>query len=303
MTTPDLAVHVDGLRMRYGTAEVLGDVRFDIRNGEVLALLGPNGAGKTTTIEILEGFRMRSGGTVSVLGVDPADGDERWRARIGIVLQSWRDHAKWRIGEFLDYQGSYYRPYGTDAVPRPWPVPDLLEAVGLADRKDALIGRLSGGQRRRLDVAVGLVGRPELLLLDEPTTGFDPQARHEFHQVIRAATAGSDTSVLLTTHDLSEAEQLADRVAILADGAIVASGTPAELARRFAGLDEVRWTEHGRSFRREVSDATDVVRQLFARDGEAIRDLEVRRASLETTYLALMHDAEARQRAEGTTAA
>jgi ABC-2 type transport system ATP-binding protein len=303
MTTPDLAVHVDGLRMRYGTAEVLGDVRFDIRNGEVLALLGPNGAGKTTTIEILEGFRMRSGGTVSVLGVDPADGDERWRARIGIVLQSWRDHAKWRIGEFLDYQGSYYRPYGTDAVPRPWPVPDLLEAVGLADRKDALIGRLSGGQRRRLDVAVGLVGRPELLLLDEPTTGFDPQARHEFHQVIRAATAGSDTSVLLTTHDLSEAEQLADRVAILADGAIVASGTPAELARRFAGLDEVRWTEHGRSFRSEVDDATDFVRQLFARNGEAIRDLEVRRASLETTYLALMHDAEAKQRAEGTTAA
>jgi len=303
MTPPDLAVHVDGLRMRYGTAEVLGDVRFDIRTGEVLALLGPNGAGKTTTIEILEGFRMRSGGTVSVLGVDPADGDERWRARIGIVLQSWRDHAKWRVGEFLDYQGSYYRPYGTDAVPRPWPVLDLLEAVGLADRKDALIGRLSGGQRRRLDVAIGLVGRPELLLLDEPTTGFDPQARHEFHQVIGAATARFDTSVLLTTHDLGEAEQLADRVAILADGAIVASGTPAELARRFAGHDEVRWTEHGLSFRREVSDATDLVRQLFARNGEAIRDLEVRRASLETTYLALMHDAETKQRAEGTTAA
>ena len=295
MTDLDLAVHVEDLRMRYGAMDVLRGVTFDIRSGEVLALLGPNGAGKTTTIEILEGFRMRSGGAVEVLGVDPARGDERWRARVGIVLQSWRDHAKWRVGELLEHQGSFYRPYATDAVPRPWPVADLLEAVGLADRRDVVVGRLSGGQRRRLDVAVGLVGRPELLLLDEPTTGFDPQARHEFHQVIRAATARVGTSVLLTTHDLAEAEQLADRVAILADGVIVASGTPAELARRFAGRDEVRWSEHGRSFRREVDDAADFVRHLYARDGEAVRDLEVRRASLETTYLALMRDAEARQ--------
>lgn len=295
MTDPDLAVHVEDLRMRYGATDVLRGVTLDIRAGEVLALLGPNGAGKTTTIEILEGFRMRSDGAVAVLGVDPAHGDERWRARVGIVLQSWRDHAKWRVGELLEHQGSFYRPYSTDAVPRPWPVPDLLDAVGLADRRDAVVGRLSGGQRRRLDVAMGLVGRPELLLLDEPTTGFDPQARHEFHQVIRAATAGVGTSVLLTTHDLAEAEQLADRVAILADGVIVAAGTPTELARRFAGRDEVRWAEHGQSFRREVDDATDFVRHLFARDGEAIRDLEVRRASLESTYLALMRDAEARQ--------
>ena len=295
MPDPRLAVHVDDLRMRYGTSDVLRGVTFDIRAGEVLALLGPNGAGKTTTIEILEGFRMRSGGTVDVLGADPAHGNEHWRARVGIVLQSWRDHAKWRVGELLEHQGSFYRPYATDAVPRPWPVPDLLEAVGLADRRDAVVGRLSGGQRRRLDVAVGLVGRPELLLLDEPTTGFDPQARHEFHEVIRAATARVGTSVLLTTHDLAEAEQLADRVAILADGVIVASGTPAELARRFAGRDEVRWAEHGRSFRREVDDAAEFVRQLYARDDEAVHDLEVRRASLETTYLALMRDAEARQ--------
>lgn len=299
---PEPAVEVDGLRMRYGPVDVLRDVTFEIRRGEVLALLGPNGAGKTTTVEILEGFRMRSGGTVSVLGVDPAHGDERWRARVGIVLQSWRDHARWRVGELLDHQGSYYRPYGTDAVPRPWPVPDLLEAVGLADRRDTLVGRLSGGQRRRLDVAIGLVGRPELLLLDEPTTGFDPEARHEFHQVIRAATERFRTSVLLTTHDLAEAEHLADQVAILADGVIAASGTPAELARRFAGRDEVRWTEHGRSFQREVADATEFVRGLLAHDGEAVRDLEIRRTSLETTYLALMHEAEATPRPGRTTA-
>lgn len=299
----DHAVQVDGLRMRYGSVDVLRGVTFEVAAGEVLALLGPNGAGKSTTIEILEGFRMRSGGTVAVLGVDPAHGDERWRARVGIVLQSWRDHARWRVGELLDYQGRYYRPYATADVERPWPVPDLLETVGLADRADALVGRLSGGQRRRLDVAVGLVGRPELLLLDEPTTGFDPQARHEFHEVVRAVRERSGTSVLLTTHDLAEAEQLADRVAILADGAIVASGTPAELARRYAGLDEVRWTEHGRPCRRDVGDGAAFVRTLFARDGEAIRDLEVRRASLETTYLALMHDAESRNPTEGSTAA
>lgn len=303
MSEADLAIQVDGLRMRYGAVDVLDGVRFDLRTGEVLALLGPNGAGKTTTIEILEGFRLRSSGTVSVLGVDPAHADERWRARVGIVVQSWRDHAKWRVGELLAYQGSYYAPYSSESIPRPWPVADLLSAVGLADHAHVPVGRLSGGQRRRLDVAIGLVGRPELLLLDEPTTGFDPQARHEFHEVIRAATTRFNTTVLLTTHDLSEAEQLADRVAILARGSIIAAGTPGELARRFAGHDEVRWTEDGTSFRRDVADATDFVRELFGRESEAIRDLEVRRASLETTYLALMHDAEAEQRPERTTAA
>jgi len=301
------AIQVDGLRMRYGKVDVLKGVSFAVSPGEVLALLGPNGAGKTTTIEILEGFRGRSSGTVRVLGVDPARADEAWRARVGIVLQSWRDHAKWRVGELVAYQGSFYAPFATDSIGRPWPTADLLEAVGLADRVNVPVGRLSGGQRRRLDVALGLVGRPELLLLDEPTTGFDPQARHEFHSVIRAATTRFDTTVLLTTHDLSEAEQLADRVAILASGSIIAIGTAADLSRQIAGLDEVRWTEDGTPFTRSVADATSFVRELFKQKPDAIGDLEIRRASLEATYLALVEQAEDHQAAdlmsERTTAA
>jgi ABC-2 type transport system ATP-binding protein len=301
------AIQVDGLRMRYGKVDVLKGVSFAVSPGEVLALLGPNGAGKTTTIEILEGFRGRSSGTVRVLGVDPARADDAWRARVGIVLQSWRDHAKWRVGELVAYQGSFYAPFATDSIGRPWPTADLLEAVGLADRVNVPVGRLSGGQRRRLDVALGLVGRPELLLLDEPTTGFDPQARHEFHSVIRAATTRFDTTVLLTTHDLSEAEQLADRVAILASGSIIAIGTAADLSRQIAGFDEVRWTEDGTPFTRSVADATSFVRELFKQKPDAIGDLEIRRASLEATYLALVEQAEDHQAAdlmsERTTAA
>jgi len=301
------AIQVDGLRMRYGKVDVLKGVSFAVSPGEVLALLGPNGAGKTTTIEILEGFRGRSSGTVRVLGVDPARADDAWRARVGIVLQSWRDHAKWRVGELVAYQGSFYAPFATDSIGRPWPTADLLEAVGLADRVNVPVGRLSGGQRRRLDVALGLVGRPELLLLDEPTTGFDPQARHEFHSVIRAATTRFDTTVLLTTHDLSEAEQLADRVAILASGSIIAIGTAADLSRQIAGLDEVHWTEDGTPFTRSVADATSFVRELFKQKPDAIGDLEIRRASLEATYLALVEQAEDHQAAdlmsERTTAA
>ena len=301
------AIQVDGLRMRYGKVDVLKGVSFAVRPGEVLALLGPNGAGKTTTIEILEGFRGRSSGTVRVLGVDPARADDAWRARVGIVLLSWRDHAKWRVGELVAYQGSFYAPFATDSIGRPWPTADLLEAVGLADRVNVPVGRLSGGQRRRLDVALGLVGRPELRLLDEPTTGFDPQARHEFHSVIRAATTRFDTTVLLTTHDLSEAEQLADRVAILASGSIIAIGTAADLSRQIAGLDEVRWTEDGTPFTRSVADATSFVRELFKQKPDAIGDLEIRRASLEATYLALVEQAEDHQAAdlmsERTTAA
>src|SRR4051794_4931575 len=162
-------IDVRDLRMRYGAKDVLHGVSFTARRGEVLALLGPNGAGKTTTIEILEGFRMRSAGEVRVLGVDPAAGGERWRARIGVVLQSWRDHGKWRVRELLQHLGTYYAAYATPRISRPWPVDDLLEVVGLTAHGATRIARLSGGQRRRLDVAIGIVGRPELLFLDEPT--------------------------------------------------------------------------------------------------------------------------------------
>ncbi|WP_102192986.1 ABC transporter ATP-binding protein [Microbacterium aurantiacum] len=292
MDDGEFAIRVDGMRMRYGARDVLDGVTLDVVRGEVLALLGPNGAGKTTTIEILEGFRMRSSGHVSVLGVDPARGDEAWRAKIGIVTQSWRDHAKWRAGEFLAYQGSYYASFTSTSTPRPWPVAELLDAVGLTDHAKTPIGRLSGGQRRRLDVAIGLVGRPELVLLDEPTTGFDPEARADFHAIIQSVTTRYNTTVLLTTHGLDEAEKLASRVAVLAGGRIIADGTPLELARQIVGEDEVRWSENGTQHTHSVADSTGFVRELFLRRGDAVHDLEVRRSSLEDTYLALVRKAE-----------
>ncbi|MFI7616461.1 ABC transporter ATP-binding protein [Nonomuraea terrae] len=286
-------IHVDGLRMRYGTADVLHDVTFQVRQGEVLALLGPNGAGKTTTIEILEGFRARSGGRVEVLGADPARGDERWRARIGVVLQSWRDHGKWHVRELLAHLGTYYTAYATPKIRRPWDADRLIAAVGLTEHADKKIKTLSGGQRRRLDVAIGLVGRPEVLFLDEPTAAFDPQARHAFHDLVRGLADDGDTTVLLTTHDLDEAEKLADRILVLNGGRIVADGTAAELARRIAGEDEVRWLVNGRRFVHKTADSTAFARDLFARHGEDVRELEIRRGSLERTYLSLVRQAEA----------
>ncbi|GAA1115990.1 ABC transporter ATP-binding protein [Kribbella jejuensis] len=280
-----MVMTVDGLRMRYGDTEVLHDVSFDARPGEVLALLGPNGAGKSTTIEILEGFRLRSAGHVDVLGVDPATADEGWRARIGIVLQSWRDHGNWRVRELLHHLGSYYTPYR-----QPWPAAELLAAVGLTDRAEQKIKTLSGGQRRRLDVAIGIVGRPDVLFLDEPTTGFDPEARSEFHELVRGLAAEQGTTILLTTHDLDEASKLAHRILVLAAGRIIASGTTAQLTEVIAGQDEVRWTVDGRPFRTSTPDGTAFVRELFRTYGDALGELEVRRASLEDTYLALVRE-------------
>jgi ABC-2 type transport system ATP-binding protein len=204
----DVVLSVDELRMRYGTTDVLHGVTFQVRRGEVVALLGPNGAGKTTTVEILEGFRMRSAGRVEVLGTDPARGSEQWRARVGIVLQSWRDHGRWRVRELLAHLGSYYACYSTELIERPWDADELVAAVGLANCAGKKVKTLSGGQRRRLDVALGLVGRPELLFLDEPTAGFDPQARREFHDLLLRLTEQDRTTILLTTHDLGEAEKM-----------------------------------------------------------------------------------------------
>lgn len=288
----DTVLDVRDLRMRYGDTDVLTGVSFSARRGEVLALLGPNGAGKTTTIEILEGFRMRSGGQVRVLGVDPAYGDERWRARLGVVLQSWRDHSRWRVRELLVHFGSYYAPYSTERIPRPWDVDDLIDAVGLTEHAGKRIGQLSGGQRRRVDVAVGIVGRPELLFLDEPTAGFDPAARREFHDLVHRLADVDDTTVLLTTHDLDEAEKLADRILILAGGRIIASGSADELSRRISADAEVRWSQGKGRFVHSARDATAFVRELLAQHGEEITDLEVRRASLEDTYMALVHEYE-----------
>ncbi|HEX5204168.1 MAG TPA: ABC transporter ATP-binding protein [Actinoplanes sp.] len=285
-------IDVRDLRMRYGAKDVLSGVSFDARRGEVLALLGPNGAGKTTTIEILEGFRMRSAGEVSVLGIDPASAGERWRARIGVVLQSWRDHGKWRVRELLKHLGTYFAPYSTDRIRRPWPVDDLLDVVGLTAQADQRVMRLSGGQRRRLDVAIGIVGRPELLFLDEPTVGFDPAARREFHDLVHRLTDVDDTTILLTTHDLDEAEKLADRIVILAAGRIIADGSADQLSRQVAGETEIRWTRDGQRFVHSAVDATPFVRELFRQYGEDIADLEVRRNNLEDTYMKLVLEAE-----------
>ncbi|RFS84423.1 ABC transporter ATP-binding protein [Actinomadura spongiicola] len=288
----EIALEVDGLRMRYGTNDVLKDVTFRAHRGEVLALLGPNGAGKTTTIEILEGFRGRSGGRVEVLGADPPHGDESWRARIGIVLQSWRDHGKWRVRELLAHLGSYYAAYSTDKITRPWDTADLIEHVGLTDQGDKQVRMLSGGQRRRLDVAIGVVGRPEMLFLDEPTAGFDPEARRAFHDLILGLAASGETTIMLTTHDLAEAEKLADRIMILNEGRIVADGTPGELAEQFVGEDEVRWTLDGQRYVRSTRASTRFVHELFKTHGDAINDLVVRPSSLEDTYLSLVRKAE-----------
>jgi ABC-2 type transport system ATP-binding protein len=281
-------IEVRDLRMRYGAVDVLTGVDFAARRGEVVALLGPNGAGKTTTIEILEGFRIRSAGEVAVLGSDPARADERWRARVGVVLQSWRDHGKWRVRELLRQLGRFYVPYGEPGRPRPYEVDKLLETVGLAEQAGQRIMTLSGGQRRRLDVAIGIVGRPEVLFLDEPTAGFDPRARREFHDLVHRLSDLEDTTILLTTHDLDEAEKLADRILILAGGRIVADGSADALARQVAGTAEVRWSRQGELFLHSTDDPTRFVRELFAQHGEEIGDLEVRRASLEDTYMALV---------------
>ena len=286
-------VTVRDLRMRYGDNDVLTGVDFDIHAGEVLCLLGPNGAGKTTTIEILEGFRIRSAGEVSILGEDPASAGEAWRARTGVVLQSWRDHPRWTPRRLLTQLGGYYAPYSTPTVTRPWDVEELIEIVGLTDLADRKISTFSGGQRRRLDVAMGIIGRPELLFLDEPTAGFDPQARRDFHHLVHRLSDLESTTILLTTHDLDEAEKLADRVVILAGGRIVADDSAQGLAMRVAGESEVRWTRDGERFVHSTADATRFVRELFAQYGDDVHDLEVHRASLEDAYLTLVQQHEA----------
>ncbi|WP_236828505.1 MULTISPECIES: ABC transporter ATP-binding protein [unclassified Blastococcus] len=285
-------IRTRGLRMSYGSQEVLSGVDLAVHPGEVVCLLGPNGAGKTTTIEILEGFRLPSAGEVRVLGEDPATAGDAWRARVGVVLQSWRDHARWTPRQLLTQLGGYFEPWSTPGRPRPYAVDELIATVGLTEHADKKIVRLSGGQRRRLDVAVGIIGRPELLFLDEPTAGFDPQARRDFHELVHRLSDLEGTSILLTTHDLAEAEKLADRILILTNGRIVASGSAEELTRQVAGTAEVRWACGPDRFVHPTDDVVGFVRRLFEEHGDRLTDLEVRRASLEDTYLAMVQRAE-----------
>jgi ABC-2 type transport system ATP-binding protein len=226
------AIVVEGLRKSYGDVEAVRGISFEVRRGEVFALLGPNGAGKTTTLEILEGFRERSEGEVRVLGLDPTGRPLALRRRVGIVLQDTGSESYLTVREVLERTAGYY------ANPRA--VPEVIALVGLEEKSDARVRVLSGGQRRRLDVALGIVGRPELVFLDEPTTGFDPSARRESWDLVRSLT-GTGTTVILTTHYMDEAQALADRLAIIAAGRIVAEGTPESLGGRDTAASHIRF--------------------------------------------------------------
>ncbi len=280
------AVTVSDLHKSYGPFEALRGISFDIEQGEVFGLLGPNGAGKTTTVEILEGYRRRDMGDVSVLGVDPERDGSAWRNRLGIVLQSSAMYPNLSVAEHVRLFAGYY------AAPRD--VTEVVELVGLTEKRRARVKTLSGGQRRRLDLALGLIGDPELLFLDEPTTGFDPAARRAAWDMIRSLRALGKT-VLLTTHYLDEAEQLADRVAVLREGRIVALGTPAELVGG-AQKTEIRYRSNGKEVVVRTEEPTRVLHELTTEAlaaGHELEDLHVRRPSLEEIYLSLTGDADA----------
>jgi ABC-2 type transport system ATP-binding protein len=287
-------IDVTGLRMAYGDVEAVRGVDLRVQPGEVVALLGPNGAGKTTTVEILEGFRTRTGGDVSVLGADPGDPPKGWRDRVGIVLQESVVEPELTVRECLTQYAGYYA--------RPRPVDEVMELVGLTDLADRRCGRLSGGQQRRIDVGLSLIGDPELIFLDEPTTGFDPSARRAAWQMI-AGLRELGTTIILTTHYMDEAEHLADRIVVLARGEIVAEGTPGSLGGRDREAAVIAFTAppglpgrfgaeqvDGRALIR-AENPLPVLRELAEwadETGVQLPDLEVRRPTLEDVYLQLV---------------
>jgi ABC-2 type transport system ATP-binding protein len=281
----DTALRVRGLRKRYGDLIAVDGIDLDVRRGEVFALLGPNGAGKTTTVEICEGYRSRDEGEVTVLGADPARAGRGgrqarlWRSKVGIVLQSGTESGELTVHEIVRHFASCY--------PRHRDAGEVLAAVGLSEKAGSRLRQLSGGQRRRLDVALGLVGRPELLFLDEPTTGFDPEARRQFWDLI-SGLSHNGTTILLTTHYLDEAEALADRVTVIAGGRIQATGTPSELGGRDTARATVSW--HGQEGWRSMRTGrpAQTVAELAARFGGEVPGLTVTRPSLEDTYLKLI---------------
>jgi ABC-2 type transport system ATP-binding protein len=277
------AISVTGLRKAYGGREALRAIAFEIEEGEVFGLLGPNGAGKTTTVEILEGYRSRDAGDVQVLGYDPQRSGRAFRQRIGVVLQHSEMWPQLTVAETLRVFAGYY-----DA---PRDVPETIALVGLEEKRDQRVKTLSGGQKRRLDLALALIGDPELVFMDEPTTGFDPQARRAAWEMIRGLRRLGKT-ILLTTHYLDEAQQLADRLAVLRAGEIVTIGTPSELISGSV-TTEIRYRENGELHVLQTEEPTRVVHELAGRalaEGRELQELEVRRATLEDVYLELVRE-------------
>ncbi|WP_308271608.1 ABC transporter ATP-binding protein [Kitasatospora sp. SUK 42] len=271
-------IAVSDLVKRYGGRTVVDNVSFQVEAGEVFGLLGPNGAGKTTTVEILEGVRTATSGRVEVLGADPAAADRHWRSRVGVVAQGGTDHGDWRVGELV---AQFARYHGSVTDPR-----QVIELVGLTGQRGTRADRLSGGQRRKLDVALGIVGRPELLFLDEPTTGFDPEARREFWEIVRDL-ARQGTTIVLTTHYLDEASNLADRLCVVKEGRVLQISTPGELGREH-GESVVSWRSPEGVRSERTDDVAAVLRRVEAELGGSPPDLEIRRPSLEDRYLAMI---------------
>jgi ABC-2 type transport system ATP-binding protein len=276
------AISVRDLRKSYGEHEAVRGISFEIKEGEVFGLLGPNGAGKTTTVEILEGYRERDSGDVAVLGLDPAGSPQAMRDRIGVVLQQSQLFSTLSVRETHALFAGYYE--------HPRDVDEVIALVGLADKRNARVKTLSGGQKRRLDLGIALVGDPDLIFLDEPTTGFDPAARRAAWEMIRSLRALGKT-ILLTTHYLDEAEQLADRVAVLREGRIIREGTPAELTR--SDETEVRYRRDGHDVVLRTTEPTKLLHELTEQalaDGVELESLTVRRPTLEDVYLLLTEE-------------
>jgi ABC-2 type transport system ATP-binding protein len=277
------AIDIKGLTRRYGDFVAVSSFDLVVATGECVAILGPNGAGKTTVVEILEGYRHRDGGDVRVLDLDPARPTRSWRQKLGIVLQSANDLKELTVREAVQHFARYY--------PNPRGVDSTIELVGLTEKTSTRATKLSGGQRRRLDVALGVIGQPELLFLDEPTTGFDPEARHIFWGLIERLKAEGVT-IVLTTHYLEEADALADHVVVVTRGRKVADTTPADLGSRSEHLVNVRWFEQGELREQRTTEPTKVVQELASRFAGEIPGLEVVRTTLEQAYLELVEAGE-----------
>jgi ABC-2 type transport system ATP-binding protein len=272
----DPVIDVQNLQKVYGSVAAVDGISFSIERGEIFALLGPNGAGKSTTVEILEGYRARTGGHVRVLGTDPGEPNRAWRSQIGIVLQSSKITDEISVLEALSLTASYF---GSPRPPR-----DVVELVGLAEKTNVRVSKLSGGQQRRLDVGLAIIGRPELLFLDEPTTGFDPEARRHFWSLIEMLR-DEGTTILLTTHYLDEAEVLADRVGVIASGRMIDIATPERLGGRDRAMAIVRWKGANGHEQCETHSPTQVVVDLATQFAGDVPELSVTRPSLEDTYL------------------